>query len=271
MRRLLNFILSNRAFFTFLALELVCAWLIIKNNSYQGARFFNSSRAVAAGMLAISQNVNNYMHLAEVNEDLSRENTRLRELLEAKPNKLERDTTEKRFDFVNARLVSNSINLFRNFITIDKGEADGIAPGMAVINSNKAVGKVKAVSENYSVVISLLNLDESVSSTISRTGSLGSVRWDGRDARYANLNFIPRHITPLPGDSILTSGLNAVFPEKILVGTVSRAHLKPNALFWDVEVELAQDFTRLQHVQVIRSVMKPEIDSLQNVVFQNLK
>jgi rod shape-determining protein MreC len=266
MQRLLNFILQNRGFFTFLALELVCAWLIVKNNSYQGAKFFNSSNAVAASLLAVSQDVGNYLDLKTVNSELSIENARLRQLLDARANSLiKSDSTIKRqYDFVSAKVVNNSVDLFRNFITINKGEDSNIAPGMAVINSNKVVGKVKTVSANFAVVISLLNLDENVSAMISRTGNFGTIKWDGRDPKYTNLHFIPRHVSPLPGDSIVTSGLNAVFPENILVGLVSRAHLNPNGLFWDIQVELAQDFTKLQYVEVIKSLLKPEMDSIQN-------
>jgi rod shape-determining protein MreC len=65
---------------------------------------------------------------------------------------------------------------------------------------------------------------------------------------------------------VVTSGLNAVFPENILVGVITQAHLQPNELFWDIRVELAQDFTRLQHVEVVKSLLKPEIDSLQTVL-----
>ena len=298
MRRLFTFIVRNRAFFTFLILEFVCAWLIFKNNSYQGAKYFNSSNVVAAKVLTASQNVNNYLSLRIVNQELAEENARLRQQLEYKMQSTDADTSKnslypslsekgeglrptkgkvfrgtlkKRFDFISARVINNSVELFRNFITINKGKKDGLAPGMAVINSNKTVGKVKVVSENFSVVISMLNLDENISSVIHRTASLGTVQWNGRDPRYSEMKFVPRHVTPLPGDSIFTSGLNAVFPEKILVGIISRAHLKPNAVFWDITLELAQDFTRLQHVEVIRSVMKPELDSIQNIVIQNIK
>ena len=264
MQRLLNFIHTNRGFFTFLTLEVLCAWLIVRNNSYQGAQFFNSSNTVAANMLGVSQNVFNYIDLKNVNDELAEENARLRQLLEGKINPIiQRDSTIiKRFDFVHAKVVNNSVDLFRNFITIDKGQFDRITPGMAVLNSNKVVGKVKTVSANFAVVISLLNLDENVSAMISRTKNFGTAKWDGRDPRYTSLQFIPRHVTPLPGDSVVTSGLNAVFPEKILVGIISRAHLNPDGLFWDIEMELAQDFTKLQHVEVIRSLLKPEMDSI---------
>jgi rod shape-determining protein MreC len=266
MRRLLNFILQNRAFFTFVALELICTWFIVQNNTYQGASFFNSSNAVAARMLSVSQNVNSYLHLRVVNQELSEENARLRSALEAKNTIISRDSALlRKYDYESANVVNNSVEMFRNYVTIDKGQAHGIKPGMAVINSGNAVGKVKSVSQNFSVLISLINLDEQVSATISRTGNFGTIRWDGKNPRYSTLQFIPRHVSPLPGDSVVTSGLNAVFPERILIGRITRAHLQPNELFWDIQVELAQDFTRLQHVEVVKSLLKPEIDSLQTI------
>jgi rod shape-determining protein MreC len=266
MQRLLNFILNNRAFFTFLTLEILCAYLIVRNNSYQGAQFFNSSNAAVARIQSVSQNMSNYLDLTTVNEELANENARLRQLLQMKQNPLVRldSTVLPRYDFVNAKVVNNSVALFRNFITIDKGSEDKVEPGMAVINSNKVVGKVKSVSANFAVVISLLNLDENVSAMISRTGNFGTVKWDGTDPRYTSLLFVPRHVNPIPGDSVVTSGLNAVFPDKIMIGTISKAHLPPDGLFWDIQVELSQDFTRLQHVEVIKSLLRTELDSIQN-------
>ena len=265
MQRLLYFILQNRAFFTFIALELLCTWLIVRNNSYQGAMFFNSSNAAAAKVLSVSQNASQYLNLSVVNEELAQENARLRQLLEKKNSSLTNDSVlVQRYDYVSANVVNNSLNMFKNFITIDKGEVDKIYPGMAVINSSKAVGKVKAVSDNFAVLISLLNTDEYISAAIKRTGNFGTVKWDGLDPRYTTLQFIPRHVTPLPGDSIVTSGYNSIFPANILVGIISRAHLPANGS-WEIQVELAQDFSKLQHVEVIRSLKKNEIDSLENI------
>ena len=270
MQRLLNFILQNRAFFSFLVIESLCAFLIFKNNSYQGANFFNSSNVITAKTLAISQTIGNYLSLESVNEELTRENRRLRQLLERGTNSSNytNSVRQGRFDFTEAKVVNNSVSLFRNFITIDKGRNDHIEPGMAVLNSNKVIGKVKTVSANFAVIISLLNLDENVSAVISRTGNFGTVKWDGKNPRFTNLQFIPRHVAPLSGDSIITSGLNAIFPYNILIGRISRAHLKPDALFWDIQVELAQDFTKLQYVEVIKSLMKPEMDSIQQITLE---
>jgi len=54
MQRLLNFFYEYRAFFTFLLLEIFCAWLLVENNQYQSTKFFNSSNRLAANLMGFS-------------------------------------------------------------------------------------------------------------------------------------------------------------------------------------------------------------------------
>ncbi|MBX2914296.1 MAG: rod shape-determining protein MreC [Cyclobacteriaceae bacterium] len=269
MERLINFIYEYRAFFTFLFLELLCAWLVVENNQYQSTQYFNSSNRVSAQLLGFSQGVREYFSLRTINEDLARENAELRRDLERTRIQLTEATTDttriNQFDFVSAKVMANSTHLYKNFITINKGKADGLYPGMAVIGDAGAVGKVKSVSDRYAVVISLLNVDEQVSGMIKRTNHFGTVRWNGIDQRYTTLQFIPRHATPVKGDTVVTSGYNAVFPEGIMIGIVTEVNLKSEAPFWDIEIELSQDFGRLAFVEVIKSKLKSEKDSLEKV------
>ncbi|MEQ1585127.1 MAG: rod shape-determining protein MreC [Cyclobacteriaceae bacterium] len=274
MERLLNFIYEYRAFFTFLLLELSCAWLVIENNQYQSTKYFNSSNQLAANILGFSQGVREYFSLRTINEELSRENATLRTQLEKKSQQIQGVTDSARvnqYEYVSAKVMGNSINLYKNFITINKGAADGIAPGMAAISDAGAVGKVKSVSEHYAVLISLLNVDEQVSSVIKRTNQIGSVRWDGLDMRYSNLQFIPRHAEPMVGDSVVTSGYNAVFPEGVLVGIIREVNLKEETPFWDIRLELSQDFGRLAFVEIVKSRLKNEKDSLEQITIGDPK
>jgi rod shape-determining protein MreC len=146
-----------------------------------------------------------------------------------------------------------------------------VVPGMAAISNLGAVGKVKSVSDHYAVLISLLNVDEQTSCVIKKTNQLGSVRWDGVDMRYSTLLFIPRHATPVIGDSVITSGYNAVFPDGILVGIIREVNLKEEAPFWDIRLELSQDFGRLSFVEIIKSRLKSEQDSLKQITIGDPK
>ena len=268
MQRLLNFFCEYRAFFTFLLLEVFCAWLLVENNQFQSTKFFNSSNRLAANILGFSQSSREYFSLRQINEEVSRENAQMRTLLQ----QLTKDagaTSSKdsvvRYEFVSAKVLNNSVAQFKNYITINRGEDAGIKPGMAAISTFGAVGKVKSVSEHFSVLISILNVDEQVSSVLKRTGNFGTIQWDGTDPRIVNLLYVPRHVQPVVGDTVVTSGYNAVFPGEIMVGIIQDVKLKDEALFYDIRVELSQDFRRLSFVKIVRSRLKLELDSLETV------
>jgi rod shape-determining protein MreC len=270
MDRLLNFLFQYRAFFTFLFLEIFCAWLVVQNNQYQSTRFFNSSNRFAANIIGVTQGIREYLSLQQINVELAEENARLRTLLEQKTQTLSTIKVEpldsaviNRFDYVSARVINNSTQLFKNYITVNKGRLDGIEPGMAAISPSGAVGKVKSVSDHYAVLISILNTDEQLSSSIKRTGHFGTIQWEGVNPRLADLRYIPRHVNPQVGDTIVTSGYNAVFPENILVGRIASVTLSEEAPFHEIKVELAQDFAKLAFVTIIRSRLKSEKDSLE--------
>jgi rod shape-determining protein MreC len=246
-------------------------WLIVENNQYQSTAYFNTSNQIAASIISTSQNIREYFSLRDINSDLALENSRLRKKLDQRDQLLL--TTElnfvrdsalvNRFDFVSAKVVNNSTRYYKNFITINKGKEDGLQPGMAAISQRGAVGKVKSVSEHYAVLISLLNIDEQVSSVIKRTGHFGTVQWDGTDTRFIDLKYIPRHVELKVGDTIVTSGYNSVFPEGIVIGTISSFKLNEEAQFHSIKVALSQDFGNLSFVEVVRSNLKIEKDSLE--------
>jgi rod shape-determining protein MreC len=274
MERLFYFLYQYRAFFIFLLLELFCAWLIIRNNQYQGAQFFNSSNSFVAGMNSFTNDVREYFSLRETNRFQAEEIARLRSRIEKQNLQLENKVGTQildsallnRYEFISAKVVNNSVHRFTNFITIDKGRDANIEPGMAVISPQGIVGKVKNVSKHYSVVTSLLNIDVMVSALIKRTGHYGTIQWDGQDPDIVSLKFIPRHVNPVVGDTIMTSGYNAVFPQGISIGTIQRIDLANEALFYDLKVKVSQDFRKLSYVSIVKSNLKVEQDSLEQIL-----
>ncbi len=271
MERLFKFIYKYRAFFTFLLLQLFCAWLVVENNQYQSTRYFNSSNQIAASIISTSQNIKEYFSLRDINTELATSNAALRKQLDERNQLIEEYGLSQvknvvilnRFEYISAKVINNSTSQYKNFITINKGTVHGIAPGMAVISEQGAVGKVKSVSDHHAVLISLLNIDDQVSSKIKRTGHFGTVQWDGFDPRVIDLRYIPRHVAPLVGDTIVTSGYNAVFPEGILIGIIKEVKLREESPFHQIKVELAQDFGKLAFVEVVKSRLRAEQDSVE--------
>jgi len=274
MERLFLFVYQNRAFFTFVTLELVCAWLIVTNNHYQGAKFFNSSNGIVATMNNFSQGVRDYFQLREVNQMLAEENAALKEKINQKVQlTVALDSTGavvdsariNQYEFESAKVVNNHVDFFKNYLTIDKGEDGGLMPGMAVISPLGAVGKVKLVSKHFAVVTSLLHIDVMVSARLKSTEHFGTIQWDGRDPDIVEFRYIPRHVKPVVGDSVMTSGY-AIFPDGIMIGTIAEVNLRDEALFYDLKVKLSQDFRKLSFVTIVKSNMQPERDSLEQAV-----
>jgi len=273
MERLLNFVYAYRAFFTFLLLEIFCAWLVIQNNQYQSTKYFNSSNRLVARMNQTSQNIREYFSLVEINNTLAQENALLHKKLEQRElalqflqlNRVNDSVMFHRFDYVSAKVVNNTTKYYKNFITINRGADAGLEPGMAVISSGCVVGKVKSVSNHFAVLISLLNLDEQVSCMIKRTGHFGTAQWEGTDPSIVSLKYIPRHVQPSVGDSIVTSGYNAVFPSGIFIGKIKTFKLNAESPFYEIKVELGLDFSNMAFVDVIKSRLKNERDSIEHV------
>ena len=274
MERLFLFIYQYRAFFTFVVLEVFCYWLIIQNNQYQGAKFFNSSNTIVASINNFSQSIRDYFLLSDVNRTLAEENAMLRKEVEHQKQQITNNyqisysdsVLSNRFEFISAKVVNNQVDRFKNFITINKGEVDGVMPGMAVISPLGAVGKVKKVSEHYSVVTSILHIDYLISGVLKESNHFGTVQWNGKDPNFTKFNFIPRHVKPAVGDTVVTSGFNAIFPEGIMIGTISEVELSPEALTYDLTLVLSQDFRKLSYVSVVKSNLKAEQDKLEEEV-----
>jgi rod shape-determining protein MreC len=128
---------------------------------------------------------------------------------------------------------------------------------MAVTSGEGVAGVIVGCSDNYSVAMSMLNLDFRLSARIKSNGYFGSLSWDGRDYRHAVLSEIPQHVTFGVGDTVETTGFSAIFPEGVLIGTVSDLE-KSGGDFYRIKVALITDFKKLHFVNVIGNLRKKE-------------
>ncbi len=276
MQTLFLLIYRYRAFLIFVFLEAISAWLITSSNSYQGALFFNSANAFTGRVNQVSSDISSFFSLTEVNTDLAEENAFLRRELarlnmQAQSNMAADSAVldSNQYVFLPAEVVNKSTSRLLNFITIDKGRKDGLKPDMGIMGQNGIVGKVKDVSNRYATVYTLIHTNLLTSVYHKPSGTFASVQWDGLDPLRTKLLFLPRHIDLNVGDSILTSGFNAVFPPDLLVGTISAIDLADNAAFYDADVALATDFGSLKHVYFIKNNGRVEKDSLEQVSLDN--
>lgn len=270
MYKLFLFIIKNQRTFLFILLEAVCFTLLFTFNNYQGASFFNTSNQMVGGVYAAKREAEDYVGLKYQNEKLAEENAYLRSQLNKNLALIENDTLahmrpEKtdNIKFVATKVVNSTNTMVNNYITIDKGKKDSLQAGMGVFSPLGAVGVIKKCSDNFCLVNSMLHSSMYISSKIKGKDALGSARWEGIDPTRGVLLYIPRHLEVKKGDTVLTSGFNNVFPEGVPVGFVETIDIKPDETFYRLGIRFAADFSRLNYVYVVKSVLKTELDTLQ--------
>ena len=263
MRNLLNFFLKYNYWFLFILLEVISLALLFRFNNYQGSAFFTSSNQLAGMVYETTNKITGYFHLKSINDDLVQENVELElqmERLRMALMELTGDSTGiehmksealANYDIYKANVINNSLTHADNYITLDKGEEDGIRSEMGVINVSGVVGIVYQTSAHYSVVIPVLNSKSSISCKIKKSDYFGFLKWDGGSSEYAIVRDMPRHSLFSMGDTIVTSGHSTVFPSGIPIGTVEEISDSHDGLSYLLRVKLFTDFGRLNDVRVI--------------------
>lgn len=281
MQNLLRFLLKYNYWLLFFLLEVISFILLFRFNSYQGSVFFTSANSLSGTICEEVGEVTSYFGLRSVNKSLVARNTELELLVERLEEELGHYTADTtalvrlRKDVLQdyrcypADVVNNSITRLNNYITINKGEKDGIRPEMGVIDGNGVVGIVYQTSAHYSLVLSVLNAKSSISCKVKRTDYFGSLKWEGGSSRYALVKDMPRHSEFSLGDTIVTSGHSAVFPEGIPVGVVDDMKDSNDGLTYWLRVKLFTDFARLNSVQVIASAGREEQRELEQSAEKN--
>ena len=275
MHELFSFFIRWSKWFVFVFFVALSCALLFSGNPYQHHVYLTSANSVTSGIYNMRNGVASYFDLREINEDLNLRNAALesevlalREQIREADARIQSDTMRlpgvlAQYNFVVAHVISNSIARPYNYITINKGTADGIAPEMGVIDRNGVVGIVNVTGPHSARVISLLNPHFKLSCKIKGSEHFGSLVWDGNDPTVALLEELPRHTVFSPGDTIVTSGYSAVFPEGIPVGYVMEDQRRHDENFFTLRVKLSTDFTTLSNVQVVVDSLRAEHIALQ--------
>lgn len=182
----------------------------------------------------------------------AQEAARLRELLE-----LRRAVP---METVAAEVVGrDGVPWFRN-LTIDKGEAEGVALDAPVLSPTGVVGRVFAVGPHAARVQVLLDRDGGAGVLVERSrvpGVVsGQVSGQASGAEDLVLKYVPERSDVVVGDVVVTSGLDRIYPKGLVVGRV-RYVGKGSGLFRDIRVEPSARFDRLEEVLVVRQVKEP--------------
>jgi len=262
----------------FLVLQAGAVVMLVNNSYFQQNAILNFIRARQISWWEKRSSWVAFTQLKEINQQLSLENNRLlNEISRLADLSTERNLQSEdfialrdSFSYIPARVIRNSVNRQHNFLVIDKGIQDGLEQDMGVISSRGIVGVVSHVSDHYALVISLLNTQQHFTAELKKSGTFGTLRWDGVDYRRVFLSEIPQHIEISVGDTVVSSVFSLVFPPGIPLGYVKSGSLK-RGTFLELEVELFEDFKSLHYVNVVSRYGAMEIRQLiENLQEENL-
>lgn len=265
-----NFYKNLWKIFLFIVLETLSIVMVVKSGTVQHYLFFEKVRNLQYYLWNSGTQIRNYWNLRSINRDYFHSNLKLISENDRLRKELDRIKGEEyvnalllndRFDFTWAKVVKSSFNGTDNYIVIDKGLEDGIAPEMGVIMANGVVGIVMRCGPSFSYIKSFLNTDQQVSAKIASLGAFGTMRWNGMDYGRATLHDIPQHIKVNVADTVYTSGLSSIYPNNIPLGTVEKSSIE-HGTHQAVDVKLFLNYRNIDYVIIVRDPGKREIDSL---------
>jgi rod shape-determining protein MreC len=147
-----------------------------------------------------------------------------------------------------AQVIGSSGSEQSRSIYIDKGTGDGIRPDMAVITAEGVVGKVLRAFKTTSQVLLINDQTSGVGSILEKSRLQGVLR--GTPVGEVVLEKVMSDETVQPGEKVVTSGGDQIFPKGLPVGTVTKVSPGPE-LFLNIRMKPAADLSRLEEVLVI--------------------
>ncbi|MFV0500558.1 MAG: rod shape-determining protein MreC [Bacteroidales bacterium] len=269
MYNLIRFLKRYYFIFLFLFLEGVSIYLISQNSYYQGSYITEIANEISGKINTYNSNIFTYFNLGSSNKALVKENAMLKSKIKnsyisfTKQEFIHQDTIYKqRFEYIEAKIIQKSINKRNNYFLLNKGKACGIEKNMSVICPQGIIGVVINVSENFSLVMSVLHQDSRINVKNTRTLITGTLLWDGINYSKGRIIDIPSSIPLKIGDTIATSGFSKDFPEGIMIGKITHFKMDKGSGFYDVDIKFSTDFNRIEHVYIVKNFFKTEQETL---------
>lgn len=185
--------------------------------------------------LSYAREKNNFYYETELS------NIRLRHLLKFKKNLTEQ--------VIAAEVIGKDPSAWFKTVIIDKGLTDGILKGLPVVVPEGIAGQVIDVAQHYSKVLLIIDANSAVDTLVQRTRARGIV--NGSQVGLCFLKYVLRKDDIIIQDTVVTSGLDGVFPKGLKVGYVSKVIKRNSGIFQEVEVIPFVDFEKLEEVLVI--------------------
>ena len=270
MKNLLLFFNKIRFLLFFIVLQMFVFFLVQRNSSFQQAQILNSSASVSGWLFQQKNAVFQYFNLRKENEALSEQNAQLKQeaffnysIVSKDLIQIDKQYYSQQYLFQPAVVIQNSTSREKNILTLDVGTTKQTEPEMGVVNANGIVGFVRNVSDHYSSVMSLMNVEFKIPVKPLNDSCVGTLQWLPTDKiNEMTVKGIPSYFSINKGDTIITQGGSGIFPQGEIVGVVTKKTPEPGSKNQVVKIKTAVDFYAIHHVFVVTNLYKTELDSV---------
>jgi rod shape-determining protein MreC len=152
-------------------------------------------------------------------------------------------------NLISAEVVGRDPSGWFKAIMINRGTDDGVAKGMPVISPEGIVGQVVTASYHYSKVMLMVDRSSAIDALVQDNRTRGIVA--GETDETCRFKYVLRKAEVNVGDTVVSSGLDGLFPKGLRIGAVKEISKDEPGIFQDVQVEPFVDFTRLEEVLII--------------------
>ncbi|MDA8137454.1 MAG: rod shape-determining protein MreC [Desulfobacteraceae bacterium] len=174
-------------------------------------------------------------------EELRQANDRLRKLLSLSENLAKPS--------IAAQVVGKDPSPWFQTVLVDKGREDGVEIGHPVIHPLGIVGIVVEVTGHYAKVMLITDPNSAVDALVQKSRARGIIK--GGTSGYCVLNYVMRKYDINVGDTIISSGMDGVFPKGMPIGQVAGVEKREAGIFQEVTVAPYVDFERLEEVLIV--------------------
>ncbi|MFQ5963973.1 MAG: rod shape-determining protein MreC [Candidatus Scalinduaceae bacterium] len=161
-----------------------------------------------------------------------------------------RDTINNNEKLLIANIIGYDASNFRRSILIDAGRKQGVSVNDAVVYGNALVGRISTIRSSSSRVMLITDPASNFPSRFLKSRVQGMVQ--GTAGNTCKIKYVPRHAKVKEGDKVVLSGIEGIFPQSIYIGDVVVVRERGANLFKDIKLKPRIDFSRIEHVLVIK-------------------
>ena len=148
-----------------------------------------------------------------------------------------------------ANVISRDPTLWFRRLILDRGTLDDVKRDMPVSAAGGIVGRIISVGPNFAMVQVITDKHAGVGAMLQNSRAMGEVR--GLDNDRCELKNISTSENVEVGESVVTTGLDRIYPKGLLIGTVERIEVDPNAPWHRIIIKPAARVDRIEHVLVL--------------------